>query len=74
MTFSSVIGGVLTLLIVQLRNYPLPALLTGQTWLERLHNKNSGIPYGVALALGALLIYPDTDWIKTIDVVHLALR
>jgi prepilin peptidase CpaA len=40
----------------------------------RLHHKETGIPYGVALALGALLVYPDTNWIKTIDLARLALH
>jgi hypothetical protein len=32
------------------------------------------IPYGIALAIGALMIYPETDWIKAIDLTHLAMR
>ena len=43
-------------------------------WLSRLHDKPTGIPYGIALALGALLIYRGTDWIKTIDLAHFAMR
>ncbi len=27
-----------------------------------------GVPYGVALAIGALLIYPETEWMKAIDL------
>jgi prepilin peptidase CpaA len=46
----------------------------GQAWLNRLHDRESGIPYGIALALGALIVYPNTDWIKAIDVAHLAMR
>jgi hypothetical protein len=34
----------------------------GQAWLLRLHAKESGIPYGIALAIGALMIYPETEW------------
>src|ERR1700754_1363898 len=59
LVFASLVGGVLTLLILQFRNFPLPASLARQGWLTRLHSKDSGIPYGVALAIGALLIYPD---------------
>src|SRR5205085_11224225 len=72
--YASLFGGALTLLLLQFRQWPLPYALTGQPWLMRLHAKDSGIPYGIALAIGALMIYPETDWIKGIDLAHLALR
>lgn len=72
--YASVFGGALTLLLLQFRQWPLPYQLAGQAWLNRLHAKDSGIPYGIALAIGALIIYPETDWVKTIDLAHLALR
>jgi prepilin peptidase CpaA len=71
---ASLFGGALTVLLLQLRQWPLPYALTSQPWLTRLHDKQTGIPYGIALALGALMIYPDTDWIKTIDLAHFAMR
>ena len=40
----------------------------------RLHAKESGIPYGIALAIGALMIYPETEWIKAVDLAHFAMR
>ena len=40
--------------------------------LLRLHSEDSGIPYGVALAIGALVIYPETDWIKAVDLARFA--
>jgi prepilin peptidase CpaA len=27
-------------------------------WLSRLHDKRSGVPYGIALAGAALVVYP----------------
>jgi prepilin peptidase CpaA len=74
LVYASLFGGVLTLLLLQFRQWPLPYALCGQTWLLRLHAKDSGIPYGIALAIGALMIYPQTDWIKAIDLAHLAMR
>jgi prepilin peptidase CpaA len=74
LVYASLFGGVLTLLLIQFRQWPLPYALCGQTWLLRLHAKDSGIPYGIALAIGALMIYPQTDWIKAIDLAHLAMR
>jgi prepilin peptidase CpaA len=74
LVYASVFGGALTLLLLQFRQWPLPYPLTGQVWLERLHAKESGIPYGIALAIGALMVYPETDWIKSVDLAHLAMR
>ena len=72
--YASVFGGALTLLLLQFRQWPLPLALTGQAWLTKLHAKGSGIPYGIALAIGALMIYPETDWVKAVDLARLALH
>lgn len=74
LVYASLFGGALTLLLLQFRQWPLPAALHGQSWLLRLHNKDSGVPYGIALALGALLIYPDTDWVKAVDLTRFAIH
>jgi prepilin peptidase CpaA len=74
LVYASLFGGALTLLLLQFRQWPLPYALAGQTWLLRLHAKDSGIPYGIALAIGALTIYPETDWITAVDLAHFALR
>ena len=74
LVIASVFGGVLTLLLLQFRQWPLPAQLYNQGWLLRLHGRDSGIPYGIALALGALLIYPQTDWIRAVDLTRFALH
>ena len=72
--YASLFGGVLTLLLLQFRQWPLPYALAGQPWLLKLHAKESGIPYGIALAIGALLIYPETEWIKDVDLTHFVIR
>ena len=73
LVYASLFGGALTLLLLQLRQWPLPYAFAGQAWLIKLHAKESGIPYGIALAVGALLIYPETEWIKAVDLAHFAL-
>lgn len=70
---ASLFGGALTLLLLQFRQWPLPYLLTSQAWLLKLHAKETGIPYGIALAIGALAIYPQTEWIKAVDLGHFVL-
>ncbi len=61
---AAVCGGVLTLAILGLRSMPLPAGLAGQAWLKRLHQAGNGVPYGVALSAAALLVYPETTWLR----------
>lgn len=64
--YASLFGGLLTFALLQLRALPLPRCLSGQAWAERLHRKDSGVPYGIALAAAALAIYPDTLWMKAV--------
>jgi prepilin peptidase CpaA len=71
--YASLFGGALTLLLLQFRQWPLPWQLAGQPWLLKLHAKESGIPYGIALAIGALMIYPETEWIKAVDLARFAI-
>jgi prepilin peptidase CpaA len=72
--YASLFGGALTLLLLQFRQWPLPHVLSGQAWLLRLHDKQTGIPYGIALAVGALLIYPQTEWVQTVDLARFAMH
>jgi prepilin peptidase CpaA len=58
--YASIFGGILTLALMRFRLMPLPAALAKQAWIQRLHQLNGGVPYGIALAAAALLIYPDT--------------
>jgi prepilin peptidase CpaA len=71
--YATFAGGVLTLLLLQFRKLPLPAGLLSQEWAQRLHDKKTGVPYGVALAIGALAIYPDTEWMQAVDLSRFAI-
>jgi prepilin peptidase CpaA len=68
LVYASLLGGALTLLLIQFRLVPLPSLLAGQPWAQQLHRKDGAIPYGIALAAAALLVYPDTSWMKAIGL------
>ena len=74
LAYASLFGGALTLLLLQFRQWPLPYPFAGHPWLNRLHAKESGIPYGIALAIGALTVYPETEWIRAVDLAHFAIR
>ena len=54
-------GGLLTLVIVSYRSFIPPVLIAGRDWAERLHDKQHGVPYGIALAAAGLWIYPNSQ-------------
>jgi len=60
--YASLFGGALTLLMIQFRLLPLPATMARHQWILRLHEKGGGVPYGIALAAAALVVYPHTGW------------
>jgi prepilin peptidase CpaA len=68
LVYASLLGGALTLLIVQFRHMPLPQMLAGRDWAERLHREGGGVPYGIALAAAALLVYPQTEWMTMLKL------
>ena len=61
---AAVLGGVLTLTLLALRQLPLPVGLARQDWILKLHDQRSGIPYGVALAAGAVVILPQAEILR----------
>jgi len=69
--YASVIGGLLTLFILGVRQWPLPGILQARQWAARLHDPATGIPYGIALASAGLLLYPGTViWIGTLAALR----
>jgi len=56
----AVFGGVLAVLVLFYRRLAPPVWVYGQAWALRLHDGKVGIPYGIALAVAALWIYPST--------------
>ncbi|CAH1650423.1 A24 family peptidase [Chelatococcus asaccharovorans] len=57
---TSLIGAALTLTLLAARRLPLPVFAEAWTWARRLHAISAGVPYGVALAAAALIVYPDS--------------
>ena len=68
MVYASLFGGVLTIVLIQFRKLPLPAVLARQKWIMRLHETGGGVPYGIALAAAALVVYPKTGWMPAIGL------
>ena len=47
-------------------NVVLPNALSRQEWIVRLHDRKSGIPYGITIAIAGLQVYPATAWFQMI--------
>ena len=62
--YASIFGGALTLAMIRFRLMTLPQVFADQEWVKRLHRPDGGVPYGIALAAAALLIYPYTTWMQ----------
>lgn len=59
----AIYGGFLSVAVLMYRQMVPDALAAlGPDWALRLHHAKSGIPYGVAIAAAALMIYPSTQW------------
>lgn len=58
---ATLLGGVLTIALILLRRIVLPRILADQPWLARLADGKSGVPYGVALSMAALIVLPNTE-------------
>jgi prepilin peptidase CpaA len=61
---ASLLGGALTLLVLGFRKRSLPLTLASRPWVARLYEPAAGVPYGIALAAAALLVYPSTVWMR----------
>jgi prepilin peptidase CpaA len=57
--YTTLFGGVLALSILYFRRLPLTGILAPD-WATRLHGRDSGIPYGIAIASAALTVFPKT--------------
>jgi prepilin peptidase CpaA len=58
--YMGLIGGVLTLSLLSIRQFALPIWMLQYEWISRLHHPKTGVPYGIAIAAGAIIIYPET--------------
>lgn len=59
----TIFGMVLTLGLLAFKALPvLPGPLGRQDWISRLHDRKTGIPYGIAIAAAGMQVYPSTIW------------
>lgn len=64
LVWASFLGGALALMILGYRSLMPPLWAVRHDWAMRLYDRRVGIPYGIALAGAALLIYPSTKWFQ----------
>lgn len=55
----ALLGGVLAVAVLAFRRRALPARLASVAWLSRLHEPGRGIPYGLAIAIAAMVLFED---------------
>jgi prepilin peptidase CpaA len=60
--YVTVFGGLLAFAILVYRRLPILGI-RAPDWAMALHKPGSGIPYGIAIASAALLIFPLTPWV-----------
>jgi prepilin peptidase CpaA len=63
---ATLFGGLLTIWLLMLRRMPMPPFLATKTWFVRLADSKSGVPYGIALAIAAIDLLPDTDLFRLV--------
>lgn len=59
----TIFGGLLSLICLMIRGTPLPPSLAGQRWLVNLQVGQAAVPYGIAIGLAGLGLYPSTIWL-----------
>lgn len=58
--WTALIGGLFSVLLLAVRARVTPVLAVGPAWLSRLLQPKGDIPYGVAIAGGALVAFPSS--------------
>lgn len=61
--YTALFGGGLSMILLSFRTLKLPLIGRASPWITRLHMRETGVPYGMAMAPAALLAFPHTAWI-----------
>jgi prepilin peptidase CpaA len=64
LVYASMIGGLLTLLILSYRKSMFQVLLGQNMFLRHFADDQKGVPYGIALGIGGLLAFADTPLVQ----------
>lgn len=61
LAYVTIFGGILAVLILGYRNFVPANAFVLPGWARRLHTTGGGIPYGIAIAAGGLMLFPTTE-------------
>ena len=64
--YTAIAGGGLAAIAIIWRRIGQEHDMRGGVWLKGLFSKEVKIPYGVAIAIGGILAFSETWWVKTI--------
>lgn len=62
--FGAMIGGVLTFAILIYRASPISDVTGGFVLLQKFADRRLGVPYGVALGIAGLIVFPQTSLVQ----------
>jgi prepilin peptidase CpaA len=65
LAYVTIFGGVLSAVILAYRKFLTVGVTGLPLWAIKLHAKGTGVPYGIAIAASALVVYPQTIWYNT---------
>ena len=66
LVYTALFGAALTLAVLRLRLVGAPAFLGGRPWIAQLQSDRAGVPYGIAVAVAALVVFPQTRWLSIV--------
>jgi len=64
LVYASIMGGVLTILVLTYRSSILHAFFGRNMFLRHFADDQKGVPYGIALGIGGLLAFPDSPLVQ----------
>jgi len=70
MLWTGVAGGLFCLMLIFARTQVRPYVAGGPVWVHNLLEPKGDIPYGVAIAIGALMAFPSSALITTFATGH----
>jgi prepilin peptidase CpaA len=65
LSYTALVGACFTLAVLVFRRVSLPEDFGRLAFVARLHHRENGVPYAVAIAAGGLIAFPNTGWMTS---------
>ena len=69
LAYVTIFGGILAVAILGYRNLVPANAFSLPDWARRLHKTGGGIPYGIAIAAGGLMLFPTTELFPLVGIL-----